>query len=85
MVQTLLGTDNSIKGKKVETVHHMKQPQLSVRVSMIESLNEMMAQTEKRSDPGLIWGPLTECDWQNGCCMWKMRTAVCITDTDAVR
>ena len=33
-----LGTD---KGKKVEsTIHHMKQPQLSVRVSMIESLNE---------------------------------------------
>ena len=41
MVQTLLGTVNSTKGKKVEaTVHHAKQPQLSVRVSMIESLNE---------------------------------------------
>ena len=41
MVQTLLGTDNSSKGKKVETtIHHAKQPQLSVRVSMIESLNE---------------------------------------------
>jgi hypothetical protein len=41
MVQTLLGTDNSTKGKKVETtIHHTKQPQLSVRVSMIESLNE---------------------------------------------
>ena len=42
-VQTLLGTDNSTKGKKVETTtHHTKQPQLSVRVSMIESLNEEM-------------------------------------------
>ena len=40
MVQTLLGTDNSTKGKKVETTPHAKQPQLSVRVSMIESLNE---------------------------------------------
>ena len=41
MVQILLGTDNSAKGKKVETtIHHAKQPQLSVRVSMIESLNE---------------------------------------------
>ena len=41
MVQTLFGTDNSTKGKKVETtIHHTKQPQLSVRVSMIESLNE---------------------------------------------
>ena len=41
MVQTLLGTDNNTKGKKVEkTCHHTKQPQLSVRVSMIESLNE---------------------------------------------
>ena len=41
MVQTLLGTNNSTKGKKVETaIHHTKQPQLSVRVSMIESLNE---------------------------------------------
>ena len=40
-VQTLLGTDNSTKGKRVEaTIHHAKQPQLSVRVSMIESLNE---------------------------------------------
>jgi hypothetical protein len=40
-VQTLLGTDNSTKGKKVDTtIHHAKQPQLSVRVSMIESLNE---------------------------------------------
>ena len=39
MVQTLLGTDNNTKGKKVETtIHHAKQPQLSV--SMIESLNE---------------------------------------------
>ena len=29
-VQTLLGTDNSTKGKKVEiTIHHAKQPQLS--------------------------------------------------------
>ena len=42
-VQTLLGTDNSTKGKKVETtIHQAKQPQLSVRVSMIESLNEEM-------------------------------------------
>ena len=40
MVQTLLGTDNSTKGKKVEiTIHHTKQPQLSVRVFMIESFN----------------------------------------------
>ena len=41
MVQTLLGTDNSTRDKKVETtIHHAKQPQLSVRGSMIESLNE---------------------------------------------
>ena len=41
MVQALLGTDNSTKGKKVETtMQHVKQPQLSVRVSLIESLNE---------------------------------------------
>jgi hypothetical protein len=41
MVQTLLGTVNSTKVKKVETtIHHTKQPQLSGRVSMIESLNE---------------------------------------------
>jgi hypothetical protein len=41
MEQTLLGTDNSTEGKKVETkIHHTKQPQLSVSVSMIESLNE---------------------------------------------
>ena len=40
-VQTLLGIDNSTKGIKVETtIHHAQQPQLSVRVSMIESLNE---------------------------------------------
>jgi hypothetical protein len=40
MVQTLLGTDNSTKVKKVETtIHHAKQPQLSGRVSMFESLN----------------------------------------------
>ena len=40
MIRTLLGTDNNTKGKKVETAaHHTKQPQLSVRVSMIESLN----------------------------------------------
>ena len=38
MVQTLLGTDNTTMGKKVET----NQPQLSVRVSMIESLNVEM-------------------------------------------
>ena len=41
LVQTLLGTDNTTKGKKVEmTIHHTKQPQLSVRLSTIESLNE---------------------------------------------
>ena len=39
-VQILLSTDNSTKGKKVEaTIHHGNQPQLSARVSMIESLN----------------------------------------------
>ena len=33
MVPTLLGTDNSTKGKKVETtIHHAKQTQLSVSV-----------------------------------------------------
>ena len=43
MGQTLLGTGNSTKSNKVETtIHHAKQPQLSVRVSMIESLNEEM-------------------------------------------
>jgi hypothetical protein len=46
MVQTLLGTDNSTKGKKVEaTIHHTKQPQLSIGVSMIESLNEEIEKT----------------------------------------
>ena len=41
MVQTLLGPDNSTKGKKVETtIDHAKQPQLSVRVAVIEFLNE---------------------------------------------
>ena len=40
-VQTWLGMENSTKGKKVETtIHHAKQPQLSVRVSTIESSNE---------------------------------------------
>ena len=40
-VQTLLGTYNSTKSKKGETtIHHAKQPQLPVRVSMIESLNK---------------------------------------------
>jgi hypothetical protein len=40
MIQTLLGTANSTKVKKVETtIHHTKQPQLSARVFMIESLN----------------------------------------------
>ena len=40
------------------------------------------SQTEKRSDSGMcvLWGPLTECDWQNGCCMWIMRAAVDISD-----
>ena len=42
MVQTLLGTDNHTKGKVETTIHRAKQPQLSVRVSMIESLNEEM-------------------------------------------
>ena len=41
MIQTLLGTDNGTKSKKVETtMHQSKQQQMSVRVSMIESLNE---------------------------------------------
>ncbi|XP_052355014.1 T-cell-specific surface glycoprotein CD28-like isoform X3 [Oncorhynchus keta] len=28
----------------------------------------------------VLSGPLTECDWQNGCCMWRMRAAVDISD-----
>ena len=41
MVQTLLCKVNGTKVKKVETtIHHTKQPQLSVRVSIIESSNE---------------------------------------------
>jgi hypothetical protein len=36
MVQTLLGTDNSIKSKKVDTtICHTIQPQVSEKVSMI--------------------------------------------------
>ena len=43
MEQTSSDTDNSTKGKKVETtIQHVKQPQVSVRVSMIVSLNEEM-------------------------------------------
>ena len=46
MVQTILGTDNSTKGNNGETtINDAKQPQLSVRVSMVESLNEEMAIT----------------------------------------
>ena len=40
MVETLLGTDKSTKGKVETIIHNVKQPQLSVSVSMIESLNE---------------------------------------------
>ena len=28
----------------------------------------------------MLSGPLTECDWQNGCCMWRVRAAVDISD-----
>ena len=98
MVQTLLGKVNSTKVKKVETtIHHTKQPQLSVKVSMIESLNEETVQFQcllqlvpvsscselkRGATQGCVrfWGPLTECDWQNGCCMWIMRAAVDISD-----
>ena len=46
-VKILLGTDNSINVKKVETtIRHAKQPQLSVRVSMVlintDFVNEML-------------------------------------------
>jgi hypothetical protein len=35
-VQTLLGTDSSTRGKKLETtIHHAKQPQLSVVLKMV--------------------------------------------------
>ena len=90
MVRTLLNTDNSTKGMKVETtIHHANQPQLSVKVSMIESLNEELeikllglsvflhlvtvaSCNELGSKLGMciLWGPLTQCDWQNKCCMF---------------
>jgi UV DNA damage repair endonuclease len=39
----IIGHRQQHKGQKVETtIHHAKQPQLSVRVSMIECLNEEM-------------------------------------------
>jgi hypothetical protein len=82
------------------TIHHAKQPQLSVSVFMIEPLNEeirdklsslsvfaarssrQLQRTDKSSDVGMcvFWGPLTECDWQNGCCMWRMRAVLGISD-----
>jgi hypothetical protein len=100
MVQTLLGTDNITNGKKVETtIHHAMQPQLSVRVSRIESFNEeteiklqfecllqlvpvaSCSELKRGATQGcVLWGPLTECDWQNGCCMWRMRAAVDLSD-----
>ena len=56
-VQTLLGTDNSTKGKKVETtIQHTKQPQLSVRVSMIESLSEEIEICNDRFENHFILG-----------------------------
>ena len=32
-----------------------------------------LQQPEKRSDPGMcvLWGPLTESNWQNGCSIWR--------------
>ena len=90
-VQTLLGIENSTKGKKVETtIHYAKQPQLSVRVSLIRSLNEEIE--IKLSSLSVccssfqslaawmcvLWGSLTECDWVFG--MWRMRAAVDISD-----
>ena len=38
----MVETDNSIMVKKVETTPHEKQPQVSVRASMIENLNVEM-------------------------------------------
>ena len=39
----IIGYRQQHTGKKVEkAIHHMKQPQLSVRGSMVESLNEEM-------------------------------------------
>ena len=94
MEQTLLDTDNSTKGKKLETtIHNVKPSHMTIRVAMIEALNEetemklssfcvFLQQTEKRSDPGMcvLRITLTECDWQNGCCMWRMSAAVGISD-----
>ena len=33
--------------------------------------------TSRKAATGMcvLWGPLTECEWQNGCCMWRMRAA----------
>jgi hypothetical protein len=65
-VQILLSTDNS---KKVETtIHHAKQPQLSLSVSMIESLNEeienfplwvfVAARSDAQWTPDGEWAPI---------------------------
>jgi hypothetical protein len=62
MVQALLGTDNSTKGKKVETtIHQAKQPQLSVRVSMIEYLNEEIEIKTVQFECLLQLVPVTSC------------------------
>uniref|UniRef100_A0A8C8BRP5 AP-1 complex subunit gamma n=1 Tax=Oncorhynchus tshawytscha TaxID=74940 RepID=A0A8C8BRP5_ONCTS len=52
---------------------HMR-PALLERMPIME---KTLQRTEKRSDPGMcvLWGPLTECNWQNRCCMWRMRAA----------
>jgi hypothetical protein len=48
---------------------------------------QSLQRTEKMTqgcDAGMcvLWGPLTECDWQNGCCMWRMTAAVDISDRE---
>jgi hypothetical protein len=57
----------------------IKLSSLSVFCSSFQLL---AAANGKRSDPGMcvLLGPLTECDWQNGCFMWRMRAAVDISD-----
>jgi hypothetical protein len=60
------------KGKKMETtIHQAKQPQVSVRVSMIETLNEEIKLSSLSVFLQLV--PVTSC---TGCCMWRMRAAV---------
>ena len=66
----------------IESLNEEMEIKLSSLRFFCSSYQSLTAANWKESGMCALWGPLTECDCQNWCHMWRMRAAVDISDRE---